>query len=410
MNKMKRYLILMTAAALVAGCSNDADEVGSGYVPSNNAIAFDASTDDVLTRAKGEIDDNTDLQNANFGVFGSYTGALKYENTTVSPDFMYNQEVKYSGGSWSYRPVKYWPNDSREYVSFFAYAPYEATPKDDGRCIIDMSKLYDLGDPWINYRIAEDPWGTDANGKPNQVDLLYGQQEKVDDTDPNNPVVYYTSWLDQQRPADPVNGKLKFTFRHALACIGDYITIKCSQQLATLLTGYATLTINQIKINYKNLTTKGRLVLRSEGSANWKEIISGELTTTRTYTENVNITFGKNGFVNNGSTNPNTTDQLISSGNGLFYIPLRVAGTEEPTAEVIINYTVTNNATDPNQDPNEPDPHAFTGTSSVSFPLDMNMEGTKQGIALQLTKTLDLQHLVYVIGNGATEPSYSRKR
>lgn len=382
---MKRFLILMTAATLVAACSNDADEVESGYVPSNNAIAFDASTDDELTtRASGEINDNTTLQATSIGVFGSYTGALKYENTTVSPDFMYNEKVTYESGKWTYRPVKYWPNDSREYVSFFAYAPYVENPQSNTEGIIDMSKLYDLGDPWVNYRIAENPWSTTSP----QVDLLYGQQAKVDDSDPNNITTSYIPWLDQQKPTDPVNDKLTFTFRHALACIGDEITIKCSQELADLITGYATVKITNVTINYQNLTTKGRLVLNSIGSANWKEIISGELTTTRTYTKGgLNITF------------PSTATETISEGDGLFYIPLRIAGTEAAKAEVTITYTVTNNAGS-----------EHTGTGTTSFDLNMSMEGQKQGIALQLTENFDLQHLVYVIGTGANNPSYSPKR
>lgn len=367
----------MTAATLVAACSNDADEVVSGYVPSNNAIAIDASTDDGLTtRASGEINDNTTLQGKSIGVFGSYTGELKYENTTVSPDFMYNQEVKYENGSWTYRPVKYWPNDSRDYVSFFAYAPFVENPQSNTEGIIDMSKLYDLGDPWVNYRIAADPWSTTSP----QVDLLYGQQEL---TEGGNTT--YTPWLDQQKPTDPANGRMKFTFRHALACIGDKITIKCTDALADLIAGYATINISQVKIEYKNLTTKGRLILKSEGEANWKEIISGEITTTRTYTKDVNIT-------------PSTTAETISEGDGLFYIPLRVAGMERASAEVTITYTVNNGVS------------SYSGTSSTSFELDMNLEGKKQGIALQLTETLDLQHLVYTIGDGATEPSYSPKR
>ena len=379
MKKMKRYLILMTAATLVAACSNDANFDNEGYEPSNKAIAFDANEEGATTRAIGMIDSNQDLQalTQGFGVFGSYTGRLTYENTTVSPDFMYNQQVKYDNNLWTYSPVKYWPNNSTDYVSFFAYAPYEATPKDDGqRCIIDMSKRYDLGDPWINYRLAENPWSTTNP----QVDLLYGQHN-------NNST--YTPWLDQQKPNNPIDEKLLFTFRHALACIGDEITIKCSGALANLITDYATITISQVTIKYQNLTTKGRLVLRCIGSANWKEIISGELTTTRTYTKNVNIQFTSANY---------TTAQTISTGDGLFYIPLRIAGTEAAKAEVTIAYTVNNGNS------------SYSGTGTTSFELDMSTEGQKQGIALQLTENFDLQHLVYVIGRGANNPSYSKIR
>lgn len=369
----------MAAAALVTACSNDADEVESGYVPSDKAIAFEASTEGGLaTRASGEINDDAALQAASFGVFGSYTGRLTYENTTVSSDFMYNQQVTYNSGIWSYSPVKYWPNDSRDYVSFFAYAPYVANPQQNTEGIIDMSKRYDLGDPWVNYRIAADPWSTENP----QVDLLYGQH--VTDDNACSP------WLDQQKPADPISSKTTFTFRHALACIGDEITIKCSDELANLIEGYATINITQVQIDYKNLTTKGRLVLKSnEGEANWKEIISGEITTTRTYIKDgLSITFP--------STETEPTE--ISTGYGLFYIPLCVSGMDKATAEVTITYTVNNGAS------------SYSGTSSTSFELNMNMEGKKQGIALQLTKTLDLQHLVYTIEDGATEPSYSSRK
>ena len=373
----------MTAAALVAACSNDAYFNNEGYEPSNKAIAFDATEEGATTRATGMIDnDILKASDQGFGVFGSYTGRLTYENTTVSPDFMYNQQVTYTNGNWSYNPVKYWPNNGTDYVSYFAYAPYEATPNDDGRCIIDMSKRYDLGDPWINYRLAENPW--DANATYPQVDLLYGQHE--DNTN-------YTPWLDQQKPTDPINYKLTFTFRHALACIGDEITIKCTDELANLITDYASITITNVTIKYLNLTTKGRLVLNSIGSANWKEIISGELTTTRTYTKDLTanpIIFDASNF---------TDVQTISEGDGLFYIPLRIAGTDAAKAEVTITYTVKNNSGS-----------EYSGTGTTSFDLSLSTEGLKQGIALQLTENLDLQHLVYTIGTGATEPSHSPKR
>ena len=374
----------MTAATLVAACSNDTDEAAIGYVPSDKAIAFDARTgDEPMTRASGEINDDATLQALGFGVFGSYTGRLTYENTTVSSDFMYNQQVTFSNGSWGYTPVKFWPNDERDYVSFFAYAPYVANAQRNTEGIVDMSKRDDLGDPWVNYRIAADPWSTTVP----QVDLLYGQQEQGPD---NNKT--YTPWLDQKKPADPTDAKLTFAFRHALSCIGDEITIKCTGAMANLITNYASITITKIQIDYKNLTTKGHLVLKSTGDANWQEIISGELTTTRTYIKNLDtpIVFDATNF---------TEEQTISTGDGLFYIPLRIAGTDAANAEVTMTYTVKNN-----------EGSEFAGTATTSFDLDMSAEGTKQGIDLLLTDGLDLQHLVYVIGQGASQPSYSRKR
>ena len=75
MKKMKRYLILMTAATLVAACSNDADFDNEGYEPSNKAIAFDANAEGATTRANGMIVDTDGLKalEQGFGVFSCTT-------------------------------------------------------------------------------------------------------------------------------------------------------------------------------------------------------------------------------------------------------------------------------------------------------------------------------------------------
>lgn len=369
---MRRSYLLVMTAALIAACNNEADMAEAsltpperGDAPAADAIVFDVTDGTGSTRANGEIATADVLKTGlyasrGFGVFACYTGKLKYESTSVSPDFMHNQQVVYKGSAWTYDPVKYWSNNSTDHVSFFAYAPYEANPQDDGRCIIDMSKRDDQGDPWLNYRLAADPWSTTQP----QVDLLYGVNEATG-----------SPWLDQQRSGYGSGAKLAFSFRHALACIGDKMTITMTSELNALVTSNNyDVTISQVKIDYKNLTTKARLVLRSEGSANWKEIISGELTTTRTYTKDVSITFPKDGGTDN------TTAKLISEGDGLFYIPLQVKGTEAACADVTISYTVYDGSETRN------------GTATTRFLLDMNLEATKQGIALQLTKDLDLLH------------------
>ena len=386
---MKKYLTLFAAAMMVTACQNDEATTEVNHQPGDAiTIGVDESS---LTRAMGEFNqgDIGLLAQKGFGVFACYTGKLLYENTTVSADYMYNQKVigELVGTdtyTWVYTPVKYWPNSidnetgsSNEYVSFFAYAPYEANPKDDGRAIIDMSKKYDLGDPWINFRLPADPWGD-----PGQVDLMYGVKFGILGT---------TGWedelfIDQKKSTYGVDGKMNFQFRHALACIGDVITVKLTPEMATYIDGYATITLNKLTIVYKNLTTKGRLVLNSPSGPNWKEIISGELTTERTYTKEfatpVTLT---------------TTAQELSTGEGLFYIPLRVKGTEAPVAEVTVDYTIDNGVS------------TYTGQSTATIPMDLTLEGQKQGIDIQVTKGLDLLHPVFLLGSPAEEPSYSRQ-
>ena len=380
---MKKILTMFAAAMLITACSNEDGTTSEGYQTSNSPITFDVAKDGALTRAIGDIT-ASNFQDKQFGVFASYTGKLMYENTTVSPDFMYNQPIRYEGSNWTYNPVKYWPNDASEYVSFFAYAPYEENPADDGRCIIDMSKWDDKGDPWVNYRLVQDPFDETGTGYP-QVDLLYAVNEgattEVTDDEP---------WLDQQKP--DVSTRVKFTFKHALACVGDKITIQLSEALAQKLANYAELKINSVTINYKNLTNKARLVLKCRNIPDWREIVSGELTVSRTLTIN-----------NPADCSPlaSTTPAIISEGKGLFYIPLQVAGTEAPVAEVTLNYTVKILATNVE----------LSGEATGSFPLSLNtMEGKKQPIALNLGENIDMQHMMYQLDNqGANQPSHAPK-
>lgn len=389
MMKTRRYILWVMAAVLMAACGNDADEAANGYVPSTEPIAFDASTDDgQTTRAPGETNDDAALQAKGFGVFASYTRNVKYENTNVSPDFMYNQQVTYDAGAWKYAPTKYWPNnvnddDSfREYVTFFAYAPYEADP-DAMKCIAAFSAEYDLGDPWLVYRIAQKPWGdynttTKIYENPQQADLLYG----VNAAGGNKP------WYDQQKPEN--TSKIKFTFLHALSCIGDVITIKMNDALNTRLSGYATITINKVEISYTNLTSKARLMLSSDAAPNWKPIVSGDVTTTRTLTIEPAT-----------AVTLSTEAQEISTGQGLFYIPLQV-DVNPQRADITVYYTV--NVTAGSS-------YNSTATGTFNLSTDADQIGKKQAIALTIDKNLDLAHLVYdLTDDPATGPSYIRKR
>lgn len=380
---MNKYLTLIAAAALMTACSNEADQTEEQAQSQPISVTVDEGS---FTRATGEISTAGKLSEKGFGLFGLYTGKLTYENTSVTSDFMYNQKVTGTGNAtggydWTYAPVKYWPNTTsletgayNEYITFFAYAPYEATPKDDGRCIIGMSDRYDKGDPWVNYRMAENPWGEENP----QVDLMYAIK--------NSNVGYDDLFYDQTKPF--FNEKLSLNFRHALECIGDKITIRQSDELYNYINGYATITINSVKIVYKNLTTKARLVLNSPSGPNWKEIISGELTTERT----LDISPLDQIITNEAYT--------LSEGKGLFYIPMQVRGMEAPSAEVTVEYMVKNN-----------NGTMYFGSTSTNFDLDLSMEGYKQGIELVLGKDLDLLHLTYPIDGTkrATEPSYSRE-
>ena len=402
---MKKYLTIIASAALLAACSNDADVADYGQ-PTGKAIAFNMSLADqgVQTRAANEIKDDATLQTKKFGVFAAYTGRLKYEQTTVSCDFMYNQKVEYLNGKWQYSPVKYWANDSLEYISFYAYAPYvdKFATEDEGG-IVDMSKNTDLGDPWINFRLPSRPWAVDATdaGQANQIDLLY-MQHRTGGTGTEEDPYTYTAWDDQSNP-HKVDSVMQFNFLHALACVGDTVKISLSKELEDYIDGYCELLLDSITIEYVNLTTKARLVLRTTGGvANWKEIISGELTTTRTFAKKYN------------ALKLTSEIQKICEGTGLFYIPLQVRGTDPAKAIVKVGYTVKiKDVPELTATPDATD-MTYKGEAIGEFELDNNLEGKKQNINLVIGKNVDLKHLFFEYkdqddNDPPLTPSYSRK-
>ena len=109
---MKQYLTIVAATLLLmTGCDRGLNRPGAkGDCP----IRFEVSSVEALTRASHAVNSEAALQGVSVGVFASYTGKLTYENTTVSPDSMYNQEVKYTAGHWDYTPVKLWPTDAND--------------------------------------------------------------------------------------------------------------------------------------------------------------------------------------------------------------------------------------------------------------------------------------------------------
>ena len=122
-------LAAMSVMAM-SSCSSS-DEPNDGPEFSKTAINFDSYLGrDAKTRASV----TTDVKD--FGVFAFYTGNTVWKDyaSKSEPNFMDNQQVtgtKSNAGDWTYTysPVKYWPNNEGERLSFFAYSPYDANAK-----------------------------------------------------------------------------------------------------------------------------------------------------------------------------------------------------------------------------------------------------------------------------------------
>ena len=98
------YGIFLAATLLLGACTQ---EEGTNEFPQEN-IPISFSGNVPVMRSVKEYTTTSDLKDA------------------ATPNFMYNQLVgKQTDGTWSYSPVKFWPdNSTTDKISFFAYAPY----------------------------------------------------------------------------------------------------------------------------------------------------------------------------------------------------------------------------------------------------------------------------------------------
>lgn len=121
------YLTAVALGLLTALCGCQAED-DTPHTPQGN-IPVGFSGDVPETRAAKEYGSATDL--TTIGVFAYFTNGTFSEGSST-PNFMYNQQVERqtADGSWIYSPVKYWPGNGTDKISFFAYAPYvdETTP------------------------------------------------------------------------------------------------------------------------------------------------------------------------------------------------------------------------------------------------------------------------------------------
>lgn len=185
---MKKVLFFAAAAIMMVGCSKD--QVVS-EMPQDNAINFGMYFGrDAQSRAA--IMDLDDLKAQSFGVFAYYTEGAEYDGTT-SPNFMFDQLVEWNGtpAAWNYTPLKYWPNDADDRLSFYAYAPHISDSK--GNITFPAFTNTSTGAPSLTYTLNEN--------LANHVDLLWA-----------TPVKNQTN--------QKIDENVQFNFKHALSRIG----------------------------------------------------------------------------------------------------------------------------------------------------------------------------------------------
>ena len=255
----KIYSIIATAIIAVgftACTQSDFVETSAPDVSAtsiDNAIQFGTYLGKTgTTRAgdNGAIDNTTTLQSKGFGVFAFNTGSTNWANdqSTYYPNFMYNQQVTYGSSTWSYTPLKYWPNgidaantastpsnsateSGVQQLSFFAYAPYVNASNDGTFSPAETTGITGLTAnnattaPKVTYALT-----STSNGFliGSNVDLLWGLRGSASYSETDNGAnagtvgTDYNVNLTKQTTGETVD----FLFKHALTKVGGSAGLK----------------------------------------------------------------------------------------------------------------------------------------------------------------------------------------
>lgn len=145
-------LMLLTACSRSETVTTYEQEAVKQVVTQQSSIPITFNTNAAWpATTRSAINTAQDLAHEGFSVF-AYKTTGNYEDTTdPQPNFMYNQlvngtvttktvddvEVEYVEGS--YTPIKYWPYDANEKISFFAYAPHVPLATDENGAFVEYS-------------------------------------------------------------------------------------------------------------------------------------------------------------------------------------------------------------------------------------------------------------------------------
>jgi hypothetical protein len=142
---MKRIIIpLMILLICTVSCDK------GRFLPSDIPVAFGNSVSE--TKAS-EI--ATTATMSTMGIMGYYSGSNTYSSSSVSgdtPNYMFDQLVSKSSGTWGYSPLKYWPATANNYLTFFAYSPHSTAASG-----ITTSGNTNKGYPYIDFTVQGAP-------------------------------------------------------------------------------------------------------------------------------------------------------------------------------------------------------------------------------------------------------------
>ena len=146
MKGIKHLLFIVGFPTLLCfgACSAEDEAQGDGM-----PISFLTTVDNLQTRAELTSDNLLTM-----GVFAYHTSDNFSDAAT--PGFMFNQKVERTENkaAWTYSPLRYWPNNPADKLSFFAYAPYVDETAEGGSNPAFLDKTVAKGFPTLTYTVA----------------------------------------------------------------------------------------------------------------------------------------------------------------------------------------------------------------------------------------------------------------
>ena len=209
-----KNLTMVMAALTMAGCSqNEVTDINPDAHP---VIGFDVYTG-VQTRGAETDLAALKVSDAGFGFLAYKTAdGWSTSGSAATPDFLYNEHGTWTAGnpagSWGYTNTRFWPTNEDK-ISFFAYAPYEASPTNGSSKGITLSDQSAKGAPTLEFALKT------TNDWKDMVDLV--TSDSKDQTATSN------------------GGTVSFKFSHVLTKVAD-IKVKPDQSLGSDIKIYVT--------------------------------------------------------------------------------------------------------------------------------------------------------------------------
>lgn len=391
------------AATATVSCTQE-EELFSNYDsqnPEDGAVMFSTYMS-TAPESRAEVMDLPALKEKGFGVLAYHTGTEEYKlkDPNHLPNFMYNQEVTWNaaeenGGMWQYTPVKYWPSNPTEKISFFAYAPYTNTFGATG--ITGFTSNTTAGDPKLSFKMDENV--------DNQIDLLYSNGAMN---------------LSKQTIEEKVN----FRFKHALSRIGfkrvaviDENSVENGNEdngnselskHGIKLTDKSTIVINSVAITSSQFGDNGDFNLRTGEWENYE-------TKSHTYT----LTAENGDFINSTLTPDNATTvmNLTKDDKYLMVMPTPVIdkySNEQIPVMVTVKYDVITE--DPNLAGGEsritseitaPFNFAFQAGRSYNFVLHIGLTSVKLDATVEDWSDTDHRGVEDIVVNTPCNSAYT---